>query len=113
MPSNIKSRAKQEATCGGLSLIRTARKLGIKTRLQQLKAGGLPDGVTTALVAQWLAEASQDARGSIRVGARLLDEMFELGEDFARFVPAAPFDRSALPGGTRVARTKTMKDLCG
>jgi len=77
------------------------------------KAGVLPSGVTTALVAQWLAEASQDARGSIRVGARLLNEMFELGEDFARFLPAEPIDRSALPGGTRVARTKSLKERCG
>ena len=77
------------------------------------KAGVLPSGVTTALVAQWLAEASQDARGSIRVGARLLNEMFELGEDFSQFLPATPIDRSALPGGTRVARTKSLKEWCG
>lgn len=77
------------------------------------KAGLVPSAVTTEFIAHSIAGADPLDRGHLRVGARLMNELFELGDDFALFRPKDPIDISALPGKARIARAKTLRELMG
>ena len=75
------------------------------------KAGLRPRDVTTGFVADLMDTSPQPDRAPLRFGARMLNELFDLGEEVAIFRLDAPIDMPALPGNTRVVRTRKLSEF--